>query len=259
MKKLVVCVFMIALICGVASAKTVVGKVGSFYFDFDNNPSTQQDTVTINVGDTVRWEWVEGNHTITSGTNPNDPNAGVLFNNPANTSNTSFEFTFNTVGVFDYHCIPHWLSGHLGTIVVLPASTVIVTVENFRFDADDNNSTQLDTITINEGDTVHWEWVEGVHTVTSGLGPGQFGAGTLFDQAISTSSRSFEYTFAVAGTYPYFCRPHFSDNMTGTVEVLAPSATAEPEAGMPIGGTLGIGLLLGALTFAGTSIARKRC
>ena len=80
-------------------------------------------------------------------------------------------------------------------------------------------------VTISVGDTVHWVWAASGHTVTSGTG------GTPDDKFCSpndtncatspTSSvgATYDHTFATAGAYPYFCRPHFSMGMTGTITV----------------------------------------
>jgi glucose/arabinose dehydrogenase len=59
-------------------------------------------------------------------------------------------------------------TGQVFKIVPVTSQTVDIQVENNRFDADDNNSTQLDTVTVNAGQTVRWVWQAGIHTVTSG-------------------------------------------------------------------------------------------
>lgn len=95
-----------------------------------------------------------------------------------------------------------------------------IAVENFRFDADDNNSTQIDTLTINVMDTVQWDWVEGFHTVTSGLSssPGD-NPGELFDAPSDPNNLTFRYQFSSEGDFPYFCRPHEFLNMKGVIRV----------------------------------------
>lgn len=105
-------------------------------------------------------------------------------------------------------------------IIVGEASTVVdVSVENFRFDADANNSTLIDTVTINMGDTVRWVWVEGDHTVTSGEGSSSPDAGNLFDVPSNSSNRCFPFTYNETGTFPYFCRPHELLDMKGIITV----------------------------------------
>ncbi|MFO7655074.1 MAG: plastocyanin/azurin family copper-binding protein [Candidatus Krumholzibacteriia bacterium] len=76
------------------------------------------------------------------------------------------------------------------------------------------------------GDTVVWTWNSDSHTVTSGTGPEDPAAGDLFDAPLTATNPSFSYVFGSAGTFPYFCRPHFLLGMTGTVEV-EPGVPAE--------------------------------
>jgi plastocyanin len=87
-----------------------------------------------------------------------------------------------------------------------PPITVDINVENDRFDADNNNSTQIDTVTIGVGDTLRWTWREGIHTITSGVDSNDPNAGSLFDAPSDSSNQSFSFEFTEAGTFPCFCR-----------------------------------------------------
>lgn len=82
------------------------------------------DLITINVGDTVTWQWGSLSHTVTSGTGAADPQAGSLFDAPLNSFNPSFSHTFTTAGAFDYFCRPHELMGMVGVVIVQTASGV---------------------------------------------------------------------------------------------------------------------------------------
>jgi len=56
--------------------------------------------------------------------------------------------------------------------------------------------------------------------VTSGASP--FSADGLFNATGAVFNPTFSYTFNDAGTFPYFCSPHYiSNNMDGTVNVAA--------------------------------------
>jgi plastocyanin len=75
------------------------------------------------------------------------------------------------------------------------------------------------------GDTVRWRWDSGGHDVVSGSGgnaddrfcsPNDRGCNT---NPLSNAGATYEHTFAQAGTFPYFCRPHASFGMTGRVIV----------------------------------------
>ncbi|MGE4650665.1 MAG: plastocyanin/azurin family copper-binding protein [Myxococcota bacterium] len=76
--------------------------------------------ITVNQGDTVVWTWEGGSHTVTSGTGPADPNVGVEFSSGAATTvvGTTFSHTFNSVGDFDYFCIPHFAFAMTGVVHV---------------------------------------------------------------------------------------------------------------------------------------------
>lgn len=99
----------------------------------------------------------------------------------------------------------------------LPAATV--TVVSFRFEADGNAGTQVDTVKIQVGDAVQWVWGSGSHTITSGTGGSDPQAGSLFDVGIFSSNTGLVYQFDDAGLFPYFCRPHEFFAMKGYVLV----------------------------------------
>ena len=68
------------------------------------------DTVNISVGDTVRWTWAEGGHSVTSGDpctadgqfcSPNNTNCGQCV---TSSQGSVYEFTFTQAGSFSYFC-----------------------------------------------------------------------------------------------------------------------------------------------------------
>jgi len=83
--------------------------------------------VTIQVGDTVRWNWTSFAHTVTEGTD------GVINGNEAWTSALDasvpqFSFAFAPAfvsanprpgGVYNYFCAPHFAAGMTGTVTVV--------------------------------------------------------------------------------------------------------------------------------------------
>ena len=74
-----------------------------------------------------------------------------------------------------------------------------------------------DPVTITEGDTIEWVNQSTVqHTSTSGTGC--TGDGT-WNSGILNQGETFEFVFSSAGSFPYFCIPHCSGGMTGTVTV----------------------------------------
>jgi plastocyanin len=69
--------------------------------------------VTISQGQTVRWtntETLPIPHTVTSG-NPEDANAGSIFDSGLLNPGQSFSFTFNTPGTYVYFCRIHFMEG----------------------------------------------------------------------------------------------------------------------------------------------------
>lgn len=98
-----------------------------YVFDFDysiNRPGfgPVEDAV-IQLGDTVRWEWLADFHTVTSCLgNPEVFDSGTFDTGDA------FEVTFTHPGRWSYYCIPHGAdlgngtaTGMSGTVTVLPA------------------------------------------------------------------------------------------------------------------------------------------
>jgi len=74
--------------------------------------------IYIQVGDTVNWNWSSGVHTVTNGTDLGDPDLGTLFDGPLDAGNTTFSYTFNSVGTFAYLCRPHFSLDMVGTVTV---------------------------------------------------------------------------------------------------------------------------------------------
>src|SRR5262252_6166978 len=88
--------------------QVLVGPSGSLSF----SPSS----VTIQVGDTVQWNWGSSAHSATSGT-PGNPDG--LWDSGVLNKNATFSFTFNTAGTFSYYCTPHGsCCGMIGTVIV---------------------------------------------------------------------------------------------------------------------------------------------
>jgi len=64
-------------------------------------------SLTIQVGDTVMWNFDQQSiHTITSGSS-GDADAGSMFNSGDMAVGTSFMYTFDTAGTFPYYCARH--------------------------------------------------------------------------------------------------------------------------------------------------------
>src|SRR6188472_3395538 len=86
--------------------------------------SFSPEMVNIAVGDTVRWTWASGGHSVSSGPqcfadsqfcSPNDMNCfpGTLSN-----TGTVYQHTFNTAGSYSYICFAHCFLGMAGVVNV---------------------------------------------------------------------------------------------------------------------------------------------
>jgi plastocyanin/glucose/arabinose dehydrogenase len=91
-----------------AGAATVDVEVGDFSFE----PAT----IDIQVGDTVRWSWVNGQpHTVTSGSSCTPDR---LFDSGARSVGATSTFTFTRPGRFPYFCRLHCAEGMVGAVNV---------------------------------------------------------------------------------------------------------------------------------------------
>jgi len=78
-----------------------------------------------------------------------------------------------------------------------------------------------ETVTVAAGDTVRWEWDSGGHNVRPDSQPADADwSGTPGgDGDTYGDGYTYEFTFEVAGQYEYYCAPHQSLGMVGTVVV----------------------------------------
>ena len=100
-------------------------------------------------------------------------------------------------------------------------NVVVVTVDNtnLRFSPD--------TITLEEGDTVHFLWENQL------LAHNAVEENELFDSGDPERNVDYTYTFKIGenGTYQYVCEPHASLGMVGTI-IVEPLPFTDPEPGL---------------------------
>lgn len=111
-----------------------------------------------------------------------------------------------------------------------------------------------DSSTIQVGDTVHWDWVTGIHNVVSGVGgtpDGNFDSGDPSGDPATTFDVTFDQQFLndnpmPDNAYPYYCIVHVGVGMTGTITVEVPPVPAVSEWGLAamVLLTLGIGAVI---------------
>ena len=93
-------------------------------------------------------------------------------------------------------------------VSVAQSATVDVQVSNFQFTPA--------TVEIQAGDTVRWVWSDSGHSTTSGSNCSPDG---VWDSGVQNAPFEFSHTFSTPGSFPYFCIPHCSMGMVGTVVV----------------------------------------
>jgi plastocyanin len=99
----------------------------NFYFDSNHDgAATQVDTAKIFEGQTILWKRAGGTHTVTSGNDNDDPQAGVLFDQPLTSTagQTTFSYQFNSAGTYHFFCRVHDLFGMHGVVVVKATAAV---------------------------------------------------------------------------------------------------------------------------------------
>jgi plastocyanin len=74
------------------------------------------DSITIKVGQTVRWTWGGGTHNVQSGASCDAPDD--TFRSGVPQSGGTFERKFDKAGSFPYYCEPHCSMGMKGVVIV---------------------------------------------------------------------------------------------------------------------------------------------
>jgi plastocyanin len=108
------CIFIHIMIASATTHTVVVAPGGKDVFD--------PVSLTINVGDTVKWTFQEDFHTVTSSSGNGCSSSG-LFDSGVLNSGNQFSFTFNNAGTFNYMCLPHCEMGMKGVVVVNEVQT----------------------------------------------------------------------------------------------------------------------------------------
>ncbi|MFC4358035.1 plastocyanin/azurin family copper-binding protein [Halobium salinum] len=76
----------------------------------------------VEPGDTVKWNFVTGHHSVTAyhpgfGYQQRVPDGVPPYSSPLMPQGGYWLYTFQQEGVYDYHCAPHEIFGHVGRIV----------------------------------------------------------------------------------------------------------------------------------------------
>jgi len=188
MKKFTLAVFAMTLLVGMVLHTSVFAvthtvQVGNYYF----NPSS----LNVEVGDIVKWVWVQGSHTTTSSS---IPGGAASWDAPINSGNQTYSYTVTVAGVYNYVCTPHAGMGQTGTFTATappPALTVTPSNQNVSASAGSTSFTVTSNTTWNASSNQSWCTVNG-----SGTGNGTITA----NYTVNSSTTSRVATITVSGT-----------------------------------------------------------
>ncbi|MGH9875376.1 MAG: Calx-beta domain-containing protein [Pyrinomonadaceae bacterium] len=133
-----------------------------------NNNFFSPANITITAGDTVRWTWISGPHSVTSGDccDANgqfcSPSNLDCSNSPASEADTQYSHTFNTTGQFPYFCNVH-LGAMTGSVTVNAPSqstTVQFSASSAPVTETLNATTNLDLTVTRTGDSSNAATIE---------------------------------------------------------------------------------------------------
>ena len=113
------------ILTSVLAIVILVGQAKATTFNVDVAPGGQlvfsMPSVSIQVGDTVKWTWKADGHSVTSGV-PGVPSG--LFDSGINNSGNTFSHTFTDPGTVPYYCKPHGACCNMkGSVIVAAAPT----------------------------------------------------------------------------------------------------------------------------------------
>ena len=122
LRPLHVAAFLIAAAIPATAELHVVNQVGLVF---------SPENITVAPGDTVRWVWGSGTHTVTSGDNCTYD--GLYFDAPLTSSQPTFDWVVPSgVSEVPYYCRPHCFLGMVGTITIVePADPInfVITID----------------------------------------------------------------------------------------------------------------------------------
>jgi len=190
------------------------------------NPDYDPDEAQVPLGNKIVWENQDNvPHTATSGTGPEDPNSGDLFDTSivmAGESSDPIELAGVSEGdSIDYYCVVHpYMQGSItivaaeeggsssngggaaaGATLTIPSGAAVQ--GNIAYEPAELTASAGSVINVVNEDNVP-------HTVTSGTSNSDPEKGTLFDTSIINGGESGTISLAevAPGQYDYFCIVH---------------------------------------------------
>jgi len=111
MKKIKFCLILSFLVFSNLSAFSTTHTITAGGIVF--NPAS----VTVTVGDTIKWQWLNGTHTTTS---TGIPTGATSWNAPLDVSHQTYFYVITQEGTYNYVCVPHQSFGMIGVITANP-------------------------------------------------------------------------------------------------------------------------------------------
>lgn len=218
----------------VPQKQVAVGPDGDLVFE----PATLQGPP----GTTVIWTWESDFHNIEVNQTPED----VEWEGHARIESEGFvyEHTFEVEGTYWYYCSPHIHAGMTGQILITktPVTTTPTHPDYYRTATpqgtrppgvfiDARGQTEVtvtvgpigelifdpEAVRISTGTTVTWVWDSDNHNIVVGGQPPE--ADWEGHEPIEKEGFTYTHTFTVAGLFEYWCQPHQSAGMEGTIIV----------------------------------------
>ena len=211
--------------------------------------SYSPNNVDASPGDTIRFTWTGGTHTVTTGINCDAGfSNGLFFDEPLTESNPIVEITIpnDFEGELNYLCDigQHCAAGMDGVVNVLPSKKVVINIQQVGLSYVPNS------VDANPGDTIRYTWTGGTHTVTSGINcdPSSVN-GVFFDEPLTEANPIVEITIPdnFTGELEYLCDigQHCAAGMDGVINVISPSIPGDFNNDGLVNGS-DLGLLLSA-------------
>ncbi|MEF8786158.1 MAG: halocyanin domain-containing protein [Haloarculaceae archaeon] len=221
----------------------------------DTNLAFGPAAINVDPGTEVTWEWTGkgGAHNVVA------EDESFTSGDPVGDEGTTFSYTFEEEGVYQYYCNPHKASGMRGVVAVGDtAEGDVVAPDELQSEGDDGGetgggSTDYDfdgyledamnydgtvedlrgedsvTVDVGAGDTGLAFGPAAIHidpgTTVTWEWTGEGGAHNVvantgaFESGEPQTSGTYEYTFEEDGTHTYYCRPHEGAGMKGAVVV----------------------------------------
>lgn len=207
-----------------------VGADGEYVFE----PGTDEP-LYVTPGTEVLFAWDSDNHNITVEETPDG--ATWEGHEPVETAGFTYRHTFETLGEYRFHCKPHRSIGMTGTIVVNedgqpPETTTEQPTPDGPVRLGEDGTAEISVgpddeyvfepgterpVSVPPGTQVTFVWESDNHSLRMNKTPD--GATWTDHELVENAGFEYDHTFETPGRYEFYCEPHESLGMTGTLFV----------------------------------------